>query len=179
MPNAIQPRPRPPSSAANTCREALRGIFMAVANHQRPSAADLDVLNANLAATLPHARLVLDETHDVYEWGWAGTDLNSPLWPIVRSAADVLTSEQERPLVRECGARRLPLAVHGFHQEPQPTVVLDDVVRQSREGPPALSARQGAADRRRCRSPSRRRAACSRARAANSGSASWRRQRHG
>jgi len=89
---------------AKTLREALRGIFMALANHQRPADADLNELNANLAASLPHARLALDETHDVYEWGWAGTDLNSPLWSIVRSAADVLTSEQERPLVRECGA---------------------------------------------------------------------------
>ena len=85
-------------------RVAVRGIFTAIANRTRPSDADLDVLNTNLAASLAHARVVLDESGDAYSWGWAGADLNSPLWPIVRSAAEVLTSEHERPLVRECGA---------------------------------------------------------------------------
>jgi len=91
-------------ASAKLLRDALRRIFMALADRARPADADLDVLNANLAASLTHARVVPDETGDVYEWGWAGADLDAPLWPIVRSAADVLTSEQERPLVRECGA---------------------------------------------------------------------------
>jgi predicted RNA-binding Zn ribbon-like protein len=104
---------RQPAAAASTLargralRRALRGLFTALANHAAPLAADLEVLNANLATSLPHARLLLDHavSPDAYQWGWApGTDLNAPLWPIVRSAADVLTSERERPLVRACGA---------------------------------------------------------------------------
>jgi predicted RNA-binding Zn ribbon-like protein len=85
-------------------RDALRAIFIAVANRTRPSTADLDVLNTNLAASLAHARILPDAAGDGYAWGWAGADLDSPLWPIVRSAAEVLTSKHERVLVRECGS---------------------------------------------------------------------------
>jgi predicted RNA-binding Zn ribbon-like protein len=91
-------------AGAKTLRDAIRRIFMAQADRTPPAGADLGVLNANLAASLAHARVLPDETGAGYEWGWAGMALDSPLWPIVRSAADVLTSEQERPLVRECGA---------------------------------------------------------------------------
>ncbi|HLZ25721.1 MAG TPA: ABATE domain-containing protein [Chloroflexota bacterium] len=89
---------------ATALREALRGIFQAVANRARPSDADLDVLNANLATSLAHARVLPDAAGDAFAWGWSGTDLAEPLWPIVRSAAEILTSEPERSLVRECGA---------------------------------------------------------------------------
>ncbi len=89
---------------ATSLRQALRGIFMAIARGARPTHADLDVLNAELAASLVHARILPDEARETYAWGWTEPDLNSPLWPIVRSAADVLTSDHERPLVRECGA---------------------------------------------------------------------------
>jgi predicted RNA-binding Zn ribbon-like protein len=41
-----------------------------------------------------------------FVWGWnAGRlRLDQPLWPIVHSAADLLTSDELRPLVRQCGA---------------------------------------------------------------------------
>jgi predicted RNA-binding Zn ribbon-like protein len=103
---------RQPSAAlatlerAKQLRQALRGLFTALANQTPPLARDVDVLNANLAKALPHTRLVLDDAlHDAYSLGWAtNTDLSAPLWPIVRSAADLLTSNHERSLVRECGA---------------------------------------------------------------------------
>jgi predicted RNA-binding Zn ribbon-like protein len=102
---------RHPAEAAATLergkhlRQSLSGVFTAVANHQRVADADLEVLNAALASSLAKARVLPGVADDDYAWGWArGSDLNTPLWPIVRSAADVLTSEQERPLVRECGA---------------------------------------------------------------------------
>jgi len=101
---------RLPADAAATLargkalREALRAIFTAVANHVRPPADDLDVLNVNLAASLGHVRILPDASGDAFTWGWAAPNLNAPLWPIVRSAAEVLTSETERLLVRECGA---------------------------------------------------------------------------
>jgi predicted RNA-binding Zn ribbon-like protein len=104
---AAQRRPGAAKSTlvrGKSLRQALRGIFVAVANHARPREADLEVLNANLAASLPHARVLPDASGDGYAWGWASPDLDSPLWPIVRSAAELLTSEHERPLVRECGA---------------------------------------------------------------------------
>jgi predicted RNA-binding Zn ribbon-like protein len=90
---------------AATLRNAVRSIFTAVANLERPAQADLDILNADLAVSLPHARVVLGESADDYAWAWDdGADLSAPLWPIARSAAELLTSDDERGLVRECGA---------------------------------------------------------------------------
>jgi predicted RNA-binding Zn ribbon-like protein len=102
---------RAPASAAavlergRRLRDALRAIFTAVAERTPPSPADVDILNANLAAALPHVRLVADAAGGSFAWSWSpDTDLATPLWPIVRSAADLLTSDVQRPLVRECGA---------------------------------------------------------------------------
>ncbi|HSH12932.1 MAG TPA: CGNR zinc finger domain-containing protein, partial [Desulfurivibrionaceae bacterium] len=45
------------------------------------------------AATLAQARLVPGEDH--FEWGWSDAGgLRRLLWPIVRSAAELLTSEK-------------------------------------------------------------------------------------
>ncbi len=100
-------RPTPAQATfqqAATLRDALRRVFLAIANDLRPEDADVAVLNVVLATSLAHACVRLEGPGDAYGWGWSGVDLTAPLWPIVRSAADVLTSEQERPLVRECGA---------------------------------------------------------------------------
>jgi predicted RNA-binding Zn ribbon-like protein len=90
---------------AKHLREAVRGIFSAVAQQERPPQADLALLNADLAISLPHARVVFDEVTDACAWAWAAADdLSAPLWPIARSAAELLTSADEPALVRECGA---------------------------------------------------------------------------
>jgi predicted RNA-binding Zn ribbon-like protein len=86
-------------------RDALRSIFTAVAEQAPPAPADLVTLNANLAESFPNARVVANDTGGTFAWSWTDDDdLATPLWPIVRSAADLLTSDDERPLVRECGA---------------------------------------------------------------------------
>jgi predicted RNA-binding Zn ribbon-like protein len=87
---------------AKWLRRALFDLFRAVAADEPPSAADLATLNDALAEAMAHARL---ERHaDGFQWSWSGEDLERAVWPIVRSAADVLTSAAERALVRECGA---------------------------------------------------------------------------
>src|SRR5947209_1608343 len=55
---------------AHTLRSALYGIFSAVAAGREPLEADLEVLNACLAATLRHARVAAAE--DSFVWDWAG-----------------------------------------------------------------------------------------------------------
>jgi predicted RNA-binding Zn ribbon-like protein len=89
-------------------REALYRIFSVgaagVTGHG-PVAADLERLNAALPEALSHLRLEPRGTELV--WAWAAADdtreaLEAPLWPVVRSAAELLTSE-ERRRVRECG----------------------------------------------------------------------------
>jgi predicted RNA-binding Zn ribbon-like protein len=82
-------------------RETLYRIFAAIAQAQPPAAVDLMALNAALRQAL--ARLEVVPTQDGFEWGWAQgeDDLDCMLWPIVRSAADLLTSESVRR-VRQC-----------------------------------------------------------------------------
>ncbi len=90
-------------------REALYRIFSAVAAARPPAAADLERLNAALPAALAHLRL--ERRGGGFGWGWAEPDasaeataaLASPLRPILRSAAELLTSGDWRD-VRECAA---------------------------------------------------------------------------
>ena len=97
-----------PRRAANllarslTLREALYRIFSALAAGGAVPAADLEVLNRELHAAMKH--LTVAPQAASFAWCWSGVaqDLASPLWPIVRSAADLLTGA-ERPLLRECG----------------------------------------------------------------------------
>lgn len=82
-------------------RESIYRIFSATASGRSPDATDLDGLNAALAQALPHLRLVQDR--DAFTWNWAnkGNALDSMLWPVARSAGDLLTSE-ELQRVGEC-----------------------------------------------------------------------------
>jgi predicted RNA-binding Zn ribbon-like protein len=84
-------------------RRALRSIFSAVANEQPPDEVELAGLNLELAGSLAHA--CIERAPDGgFDWSWSDRALERPLWPIARQAAELLTSEAQRPLVRECGA---------------------------------------------------------------------------
>jgi predicted RNA-binding Zn ribbon-like protein len=95
---------------AKRLRGALRAIFSNVAAGTELREAELAELNTEVAAAMAHARVVPagdgdgDHGSQGYRWGWSGRALDAPLWPITRSAADLLTSDEERALVRECGA---------------------------------------------------------------------------
>jgi predicted RNA-binding Zn ribbon-like protein len=86
-------------------REALRGLFSAIAAGRTPSSADLAILNADLENSLPHARVLPSHRQKGgYIWGWHGRNMDAPVWPISRSAADLLTDDAARERLRECGA---------------------------------------------------------------------------
>ena len=89
-------------SRARHLREALRDIFSAIADQREPAAVDLRMLNGDLALSLPNARV--EQTADGFAWTWSGRTLESVLWPISRSAADLLISDLERRKVRQCGS---------------------------------------------------------------------------
>jgi len=74
-------------------REALYRIFSAISAGSSPPAADVDALNAALAEALTHLRLFPGA--DLFAWDWIGEAgaLDRMLWPVARSAADLLTSE--------------------------------------------------------------------------------------
>lgn len=88
---------------ARAVRETIYSIFSAVAAGDQPAATDLDALNAELAIAMAQSRLLAGP--DAVEWGWSSKPLrlDRPLWPIVRSAAELLTSGDEGR-IRECAA---------------------------------------------------------------------------
>jgi predicted RNA-binding Zn ribbon-like protein len=89
---------------AKRLRASIYAIFAAIATGERPPQQDVSVLNFDLAVGMAHARVLPAGPAGAYRWGFAGRNLDAPLWPITRSAADLLTSDAERRLVRECGS---------------------------------------------------------------------------
>lgn len=88
-------RPAEASAAlerAIALREAIYAVFSAAARGRAPEASDLDTLNEALAAAMARSRITF-EAGD-YAWNWDGyaTMLDAMLWPVARSAADLLTS---------------------------------------------------------------------------------------
>ena len=82
-------------------REAIYGIFSHVAAGKPAPPADLDTLNLAVADALSRARVVAQP--EGFSWGWAAEpdDLDRMLWPVARSAAELLTSDA-LSRVREC-----------------------------------------------------------------------------
>ena len=73
-------------------REAIFRIFAALADDANPAAADLQRLNDELARALPHLRIVPDEHGFDYRFDAADGALDRPLWPIARSASELLAT---------------------------------------------------------------------------------------
>jgi predicted RNA-binding Zn ribbon-like protein len=90
---------------ARALRRAIYSLFSAVAAGRPPDPADLAPLNRELPEALAHQRLVAGPD-GALAWGWRGgpETLAEVLFPIVRSAADLLTSAEQRAAVRQCGA---------------------------------------------------------------------------
>ncbi len=83
-------------------REAVYRVFSAVVAGRSPR--DVDLATINEALTRATAYLEIVAAPDGFEWRWRGEgELDRMLWPVVRSAADLLTSK-ELERVRECPA---------------------------------------------------------------------------
>lgn len=82
-------------------REALYRIFSAVSEQESPRPADLAILNKVLSGAMSRARIIRGQAG--FEWGWESGEqsLDQFLWPIARSAAELLTSP-ELARVHEC-----------------------------------------------------------------------------
>jgi predicted RNA-binding Zn ribbon-like protein len=89
---------------AREVREAMYRVFSDLTARGWVAGEDLETLNGALAAALAQVRLEPGEEGLV--WGWSGADsLSRVLWPVVRSAAELLTS-QELERVGECAGER-------------------------------------------------------------------------
>jgi predicted RNA-binding Zn ribbon-like protein len=81
--------------------EAVNTIFRARVRGRSIPTRALDVLNGELSLALREARLVVDGGRA--DWGWTedAAALDRILWPVARSAADLLVSE-DVDRVRAC-----------------------------------------------------------------------------
>ena len=79
---------------ALSLREAIYRIFSALSSGSRPPASDLAAFNAELARSLARSRIAL--AAEGFAWDWAGGEdaLDQMLWPVVRDASELLTSEE-------------------------------------------------------------------------------------
>ena len=84
-------------------REAIFRLFLALAEETVPQESDLKILNKALSEAMAQAHIV--HAQEGFSWDWSGREnaLARPLWPIVRAAADLLTSA-ELHRVRVCAA---------------------------------------------------------------------------
>jgi predicted RNA-binding Zn ribbon-like protein len=84
-------------------RERLYRLFSGRAGGRPAGAEDLEALNRDLAAALQFLRIDVDGDTFVWRWAESEDDLDRLLWPVLRSAADLLTSE-EVIRVKECAS---------------------------------------------------------------------------
>jgi predicted RNA-binding Zn ribbon-like protein len=80
------------SERAVALRENLYGIFSAIAQDQPSPAEDLDRFNALLRQVLARLRIIPSRGSFAWDWRDGHGALDQMLWPVVCSAADLLTS---------------------------------------------------------------------------------------
>jgi len=106
--NLLRRAERQPSEAqaivnrAIELREALYRLFIEVAKRKSPVPADLQMLNDELALSLN--RLRVSEHSNGFLWTWTNNveDLDFPLGPVARSAAELLTSRGFGSHIHSC-----------------------------------------------------------------------------
>jgi predicted RNA-binding Zn ribbon-like protein len=82
-------------------REAVYAICSALAANRAPARSDLAVLNATLRRALPCLELGVRGTGCCWRWKDASSVVDRILWPVARSAADLVTSDRS-DRIREC-----------------------------------------------------------------------------
>jgi predicted RNA-binding Zn ribbon-like protein len=93
---------RRPEEAAQTLaraidlREALHRIFVAHTQGLTPPTNDLTLLNVELGNAMANLHLDIGEECCVWSWKRDSRALEQMLWPVIRSAADLLTSDEIR-----------------------------------------------------------------------------------
>ncbi|HEX2091777.1 MAG TPA: CGNR zinc finger domain-containing protein, partial [Longimicrobiaceae bacterium] len=81
-------------------REAIYGIFSTLAGGGEAPQEELEILNRELSRAMSRARITA--AGGQCDWAWQDTgELDRVLWPVARSAAQLLTSE-DRVRVKEC-----------------------------------------------------------------------------
>jgi predicted RNA-binding Zn ribbon-like protein len=85
-------------------REAMHKVFWALVQKQPVPRAALLVLNGYVKEAAQHMSVVPHNGHFEWQFDSEATDFDLPLWPIARSAAELLASEQVQ-FVRACASK--------------------------------------------------------------------------
>ncbi len=125
--NLLHEAARHPTEATATferaiaLRETIYRVFSAIAGSTIPQTADLEALQSTFAEGMTHARIM--PTTNGFAWNWIKREdaLDQMLWPLVRSAVELLTSEEVRrvkqcPGLGDCGWLFLDTSKNGSRQ---------------------------------------------------------------
>jgi predicted RNA-binding Zn ribbon-like protein len=85
-------------------REAMYEVFWALVQKKPVPRAPLMILNGYVKDAAQHMNVVSRDGHFEWEFDSTDSDFDAPLWPIARSAADLLASEQVH-FVRACASK--------------------------------------------------------------------------
>jgi predicted RNA-binding Zn ribbon-like protein len=97
-------------SRAHMLRDAIYRACWLVAQGESPARDDLSVIMREYADATAHASLVVSGTTIDWDWPERGASLARPLWPVARSAVDLLSSG-DRERIKVCpGPGRPPVA---------------------------------------------------------------------
>ncbi len=83
-------------------REAIYRIFLSLAENKKPVEGDIKELNVELSRSLNRLRVSSGKNGFGWEWNAEHVELDHPLGPIARSAADLLTSGRALENIRQC-----------------------------------------------------------------------------
>ncbi|MEO8973242.1 MAG: ABATE domain-containing protein [Ktedonobacteraceae bacterium] len=106
---------------AITLRETIYRIFSSIARKTNPQDADLATLKSAFIEVMAHAQLTTTPEGFVWNWVKLEDQFDGMLWPIVRSAIELLTSEEVRrvkecPGLGDCGWLFLDTSKNGSRQ---------------------------------------------------------------
>jgi len=83
--------------------DASMGVFTALARGKAADARDLELLSREAANALAHRHIA--QLGKEITWTWSDDlMLERVLWPIAQSGSELLTSGDDRSLVRECAS---------------------------------------------------------------------------
>jgi predicted RNA-binding Zn ribbon-like protein len=100
----VRAHPAAATAALRDARNLREALFVVILTPNDPPAEELSTVNRFLSLAMGKSALVRRKTGLAWEWPADPTDLRGPiLWPVVRSAADLLSSP-DRELVRQCAA---------------------------------------------------------------------------
>lgn len=89
---------------ARDLREVIYRIFSSITHGRSPSKDDLNTLNIALSEAMAQSQVVRGADGFTWDWSTKADTLDRVLWPVARSAAELLTSEEvNRARVCEAG----------------------------------------------------------------------------